>query len=181
MNYYYLDCETTGLDPEDDQLLTVQLQKLPNHSDHSRGPLRIYTLWDHNMSEKSLVARVIPYLQGDPFKFIPVGNNLMFDFKFLSTKISKHFGWDVSTEYFLARPHLDLKHVLIMVNKGNFKGYQRLVKKSGKGSMVPKWYSAKQYGKIVDYIVDEADSFMKMYSRLSNTLPKLSSGRYSIA
>lgn len=175
MSFYYLDCETTGLDPERDELLTVQLQKFPDYHNHESGLLEIYTLWDHDMSEKSLLERVIPYFKSSPFKFIPVGNNLLFDFKFLSSKIKKYFGWDVSPEYFLSRPHLDLKHTLVMINKGRFRGYQQIMRKPKGGAMTQRWFIDQQYGKILDYIVDEADSFMKTYSRLVHTLPKFSS------
>ena len=37
MPHYYLDIETTGLDPKIDQILTIQYQKISVHTGKSAG------------------------------------------------------------------------------------------------------------------------------------------------
>jgi len=53
---YYFDIETTGLDPEEDSIITAQYQELPKPHQTVPGHLKIFTIWDHNMSEKALLA-----------------------------------------------------------------------------------------------------------------------------
>src|SRR3989442_9765925 len=98
----YFDIETTGLDTIKDQIITIQSQKLDMLKGYAAGPLKILKVWDDNQSEKSIVSQLAPLLlDSDPFRFIPVGNNLVFDFKFLAAKFKEHLSLDVDTLYFL--------------------------------------------------------------------------------
>lgn len=174
MSHYYFDIETTGLNPLNDQILTIQYQELDRVKGSPKGPLKIHKIWDDSQSEKGIISEFAKeILQSDPFSFVPVGNNLVFDFKFLSAKFTQYLSMDVDTLYFLNRPHIDLKHVLILINNGNFKGYHQLLGKSGQGKMVPYWYSQEQYDKIIDYVTNEATSFTKMCTKLQKLLPNL--------
>ncbi len=117
---YYLDIETSGLDPEEDQILTIQYQKISS-TGNAIGQLTILPSWKY--SEEDIVKEIATYMLDDnPWNFIPVGNNLIFEFKFLVSKFRKYLGKELDIGYFFSRPHLDLKHVMILANSGNFKG-----------------------------------------------------------
>ncbi len=173
MTQNFFDIETSGLDPERDEIITIQSQSLPKSSQTISDPLKIMKIWDHNMSEKALLSRILPLFIGSPWKFIPVGNNLLFDFKFLAAKIKKYFGYNVTAEYFLSRPHLDLKTTMILMNEGKFTKYSQIMQKQSNGKIIPELFHNRKYDQIVDYIKDEANAFVKFYSHLQKTLPSL--------
>ena len=167
------DLETTGLNPEKDKIITFQSQLLPKAPDAAPGPLRILKIWDFGMSEKSLLSAIIPSFLGSPWKFIPVGNNLIFDFKFLAARIRKHFGNSSSLDYFVFRPHLDLKTTMILMNNGKFTKYSQIMQKKANGSIIPELFHNRRYDEIISYVKDEADAFVKFYSHLQRLLPGL--------
>jgi len=87
---YYLDIETSGLDPDEDQILTIQYQKISS-TGNAIGPLTILPSWKY--SEEDIVKEIATYMLDDnPWNFIPVGNNLIFEFKFLVSKFRKYLG-----------------------------------------------------------------------------------------
>lgn len=174
MPHYYFDIETTGLDPQRDQIVTIQYQKIDTCKGYAVGPLKILKSWDDGQSEKSVLSTIAPMLMdSNPFSFVPVGNNLIFDFKFLAAKFQQHLGVDVDTLYFLMRPHLDLKPLLIFINGGRFKGYGDLLGKQRDGEKVPLWHSQREYDKILEYVKNEAVAFIKFCSKSQQLLPNL--------
>lgn len=159
MPHYYLDIETTGLDPKIDQILTIQFQKISVFTGKAIGPLNILTSWEN--SEEDIVKEIAMYMLDEyPWNFVPVGNNLTFEFKFLSNKFQKYLGQNIDVEFFVTRPHIDLKSVMILANSGKFKGCHLVLGKQGSGSEVPIWYQNNEYQKILDYVVDEAKCFI---------------------
>jgi hypothetical protein len=64
-------------------------------------------------------------------------------------------------EYFVTRPHIDLKPVMILANGGKFKGCHLVLGKKGSGANVPLWYKEGRFDLIEDYVIDEADCFME--------------------
>jgi len=169
MPHYYFDIETTGLDPEKDQILTIQFQKIAIDSGAPEEPLTILKSWENN--EKQIIKEIFPKLTTEnPFSFVPVGNNLNFEFKFLASKLNKYFDMNIGSPFFHSRPYIDLKHVMILLNRGRFKGYHLILNKSGNGSDVPKWYQSKEYKKIIKYIKTEAKSFTKFYACFNNLI-----------
>lgn len=174
MPHYYFDIETTGLDPQRDQIVTIQYQRIDTYKGHAIGSLKILNTWENGQSEKSAISTIAPMLMdSNPFRFVPVGNNLLFDFKFLASKFQKHLALDVDTLYFLMRPNLDLKPLLIFINGGKFKGYHHLLSKQDNGNNVPSWYAQREYDKILEYIKNEAAAFVKFCAKSQQLLPNL--------
>jgi len=167
--HYYFDIETTGLDPEVDQILTIQYQKISVFTGKPVGPLTILTSWDY--SEEDIVKEIATFmLDKYPWNFVPVGNNLTFEFKFLSNKFRKYLGKEIDVEYFVTRPHIDLKAVMILANSGKFKGCHLVLGKQGNGADVPIWYQNGEYQKIIEYIEDEANCFLNFTSEAQKVL-----------
>jgi len=168
---YYFDIETTGLNPERDEIISIQYQKIVLHSGKAIGPLEIFTTWSHEFSEKNILKKILPLITSpNPFRFVPVGNNLNFEFKFLVNKINKYFDLDINLDYFISRPHMDIKPIMVFVNHGRFKGCHLVLNKFNNGSMVPQWYYNSQYEKIVDYIKHKAVSFTEFISNFLNLM-----------
>ena len=169
MPHYYLDIETTGLDPEIDQILTIQYQKILVHTGEAVGPLTILSSWDY--SEEDIVKEIaINLLDEDHWNFVPVGNNLTFEFKFFVNKFRKYLGKEIDVEYFVTRPHIDLKSVMILANSGKFKGCHLVLGKKGNSTDVPVWYQNGEYQKIIEYIEDEASCFLNFTSEAQKVL-----------
>ena len=171
MPHYYLDIETTGLDPDEDEIITIQYQKIALDNGTPEEDLTILKSWTAGSSEKKIISEIMPFLMSsNPFHFVPVGNNLNFEFKFLAAKINKYFGMDVDSGYFHSRPYIDLKPLMILLNGGRFKGYQLILNKPFSGSNVPIWYENKEYEKIVNYISTEAAAFAGFYNNIHHLM-----------
>jgi len=174
---YYFDIETTGCDKFRHKIITIQYQRLNGFTGQPFGDLAILKEWES--SEKDILAKFIPIFIGEkPFDFIPVGDNLSFDFEFMRVKSEKYGLSKLEIDYlYHDKPTIDLTPILIMVNKGSFKGYDR-VWKSGLGAkglrneLVPQWYESKQYDKIIEYITAERDAFASVYMILKREMPK---------
>ncbi len=70
-------------------------------------------------------------------------------------------------------PMIGLKHVLVIVNNGSFKGYPCFLGKSGLARNMVAWYYNKDYQKILDYVITEVADFLRMYFVLKTVLPKM--------
>lgn len=171
MPHSYLDIETTGLDPVKDEIITIQYQKIALDTGRPEEPLTILKSWEDENGEQGIISKIVPLLMSsNPFRFVPVGNNLNFEFGFLARKINQYSNIDIDPVYFHSRPHIDLKPVMILLNGGRFKGYHLILNKSGSGSNVPTWYKNSEYEKIIDYIEDEAGAFVGFYNRVHHLM-----------
>jgi hypothetical protein len=171
MPHYYFDIETTGLDFQNDEILTIQFQKILAENGKPIEPLTILKRWDSNNGEEGLLKRIIPLITSfNPWSFVPVGNNLNFEFNFLYAKIVKYKMNELDPLFFHSRPYIDLKHVMIMLNTGRFKGYHLILRKLESGASIPLWYSNQEYAKIVNYIQMEANAFIEFYFKISQLL-----------
>jgi hypothetical protein len=165
--HYYFDIETTGLDYEKDEIITIQFQKILFEDGSPQEPLTILKSWGKGESEEIMINEITPLIMStNPFKFVPIGNNLNFEFKFLLSKISKYLKIQIDPLYFHSRPHIDLKHVMILLNQGRFKGYNTILKKIESGLNVPIWYQEREYLKILNYIKMEAQAFTDFYTNI---------------
>lgn len=169
---YYFDIETTGLDPKSNKIITIQIQKLIGRTGEPIDELRILKEWES--SEKNIIKKIIPLLTCEnPFDFIVVGKNLLFDFMFLNQRAEKHGLKGFDMRCFYNRASVDLKPVLVMINEGNFRGYDRVLDKKGKlaNVKVPQLYKEKKYQEIIKYIREEAKTFIDAYQKLRKKMP----------
>jgi uncharacterized protein YprB with RNaseH-like and TPR domain len=168
---YYFDIETSGLNPSKDKIVTFQYQALSMATGAPLTKLTIVKEWEDGCSEEMMLKLVMHLLIDAPlWSFVPIGNNLAFDFSFISARMRHYFGIDV-LERLMDRPCIDVKHILVMINKGRFKNYAKIVGKGESGGNVPLWYQRKEYDKIVRYVEMEAEAFVRTYSILKRNLP----------
>lgn len=175
MPEYYLDMETTGLDPKDDQIITIQYQRLGMISGREEGPLNILRSWDS--SEKDIIERFLPqFTGGGPFSFVTIGLNIPFMYSFLVERARIHGLDSPDPLYILGRkPYLDLKPFLVVMNKGSFKGasLDRFADLSFTGDMIPKMFYSQEFNRIEECIKEEAREFQKLYRHLKERAPSL--------
>ena len=173
MPSYYLDIETTGIDQVRDKIITIQYQELERGTGKPIGDLHILKEWELGESEmlqKFIVDSSI--VNSYPFDFIPVGMNLGFEHDFLLEKSTKYNKFPISV---FSKPFIDLKSVLILMNKGEFRnsGLDKMTGKEHSGSPIPLWYKEKQYDKIEEYVIKETYEFGRLYQWLHNAMPSL--------
>jgi hypothetical protein len=163
---YYFDLETTGLNPKEDKIISIQYQQLDREG-NPIGDLVILKEWE--LGEEEIIKRFFSIF--DKWSFIPIGTNLNFDFKFLASKINKYTNINLtSSEIHSDYPHIDIKPILILLNNGNFKGasLHNFTDKGPNGFHIPTYYNNKEYNKITEYIEKEAKSFISFYQFLKN-------------
>jgi len=73
MAEYYFDVETTGTDFNNDEIITIQWQRL-GFSGEPIGELNILKSWESN--EKEILEKFSPNLTCNPWDFIFVGKNM---------------------------------------------------------------------------------------------------------
>lgn len=173
MTNYYFDIETTGLNPEKSQIITIQFQKL-DYKGNTVGDLTILKSWESSEEEilKELVKRTTILDMNNPWGFVPVGYNLSFESKFLNYKLNHY---NICNNFdLLQRPHIDLFHMAIIFNQGQFKGsgLDKISGKEGDGFQVIEAHSFGDYNKIIEYIEMETKEFLKLYVHLLITCTK---------
>ena len=171
---HYFDMETTGLNPQKDKIIAIQTQRLVGRTGEPIDEVNILREWE--TSEKEIVMKMMPLLTcKNPFGFIMVGKNLLFDFMFLNVRAEKYGLKGLDLPCFYNRASIDLKPILVMVNNGNFKGYDRVLDKKGELAKVdvPRLYKEEKYQEIVQYIKEEAKTFVDAYQKLKTRMPSL--------
>ncbi|MCE2499079.1 MAG: hypothetical protein J4F28_08900 [Nitrosopumilaceae archaeon] len=173
MGTYYLDIETSGLDERASKIITVQYQALDRNSGAPAGPLVILKEWEHG--EREVLRRFVENTDvssGKGFDFVPVGYNLGFEHRFLSRRSEMH---GLPTINIRDRPMMDLHTTGVIMNSCEFRGsgLDRMTGKAQNGSMVSRWYEDGDYGKITEYVEDEAREFLRFFAWLCKELPIL--------
>ena len=173
MAYYYLDIETYGEgqpNPANDKIITIQFQEI-SPTGETLDKLHILKEWES--SEEAILTQFIPKLQ--PWSFIPVGNNLNFERKFLKTRcLQAGIPFDVY-DFTYNSPSIDIQPIFIMLNGGQFKGcgMHNFTSKKTSGAVIAPWYRNKEYDKIENYIVEETSAFIEFYQKCCKEFPKL--------
>lgn len=173
MGNYYLDIETTGLNPEKNQIITIQYQELDRRTGEAIGKLKILKAWES--SEKDVLEKFIldsKILDSYRFSFIPIGFNLNFEHNFLKIRTEKNGLPQIDI---LNNPFIDLKIIGVVMNNGEFKGagLDKLTGKDKDGSHIIGWYHNKEFDKITEYIKMESKEFVKFNAWLYKKLPNL--------
>ena len=177
MTTFYLDIETTGLDPKKDKIITIQFQELDRYTGKAIGELTILKEWES--SEKEILEEFISktnILDSYDFSFVPIGYNLGFEHDFI--KIRSELNGLPSLDI-LHCPFIDLRAIGILMNAGQFRGsgLSDITNKKGCGIQIPIWYENKEYDQIIDYIENETEEFVKfnmwLYKKMPSLLPEL--------
>ena len=168
---YYLDIETTGLDPLHNKIITIQYMELDRNTAKPIGPLKILKEWESD--EKTILKKFIEeFRPKDRWAFVPIGYGLSFEHKFFWPRCISN---GLEPINILGGPFLDLMTVAVLMNKGEFKGasLHKMTKKPHSGAIVVQWYDEKKYAEIESYIKTEADEFSNFCVRLYKEMPPL--------
>ncbi len=173
MPNYYLDIETTGLNPKEDKIITIQFAPLNWTTSEPIGDLIILKEWES--SEVNIIKEFIErsgITSEDPFAFVPVGQNLGFEHNFFLERCAKH---GLKRVDILGKPFIDLKTCAILMNRGMFKGsgLHDMAGKPNTGEIVPKLYAEKNYEEIINYIKGEFQAFVNLAKWLYVKMPAL--------
>jgi len=165
LTLFYYDQETTGDDPQQDRIITVQFHQLDENLEPV-GPFQIMAEWE--WGEKQILQMVLGkgLLQAN-WDFVPVGNRLRFDLTFLVERTTKWnlIQWDMATlkYYFFTKPLLDLQPVLILMNRGQFTGSSlHAFADKEPGARIPALYRKGSYADIIAYVTREHDAALEL-------------------
>jgi hypothetical protein len=85
---FYLDIETTGIDPNKCKIITIQFVELDRNTGVKKGELKILKEWLSD--EKDILLKFISeskIADPHPFTFVPVGTQTWLRTHFLSRKM----------------------------------------------------------------------------------------------
>lgn len=181
MPEFYFDVETysPGVkpDPLNEKIITIQYQRLSTKDGATEGDLQILTEWGLGSEKAMLDAFRKIFLTGNDWDFIPIGVNLYgFDLIAILTRLNYHFNLGLGLEFLRSRPAIDIKPVVVMMNYGKFSTYRNLLGKK-ESSKVKDWYETGNktgnYQPIIDYVKQEAQSFIRLYQTLKRAIPQI--------
>jgi len=128
MPFYYFDVETTGIEPGINMVVTIQYAKLTDDFEPVTD-LEVLKIWEFK-SERELIKTFLEYskLFEEPFTFVPVGVNLVYGLAFIYTRARRYrLVSEPLVDILRWKPFIDLKPVLVIINKGRFGEYTKFV------------------------------------------------------
>ena len=139
------------------------------------GDLKILKAWES--SEKDILELFLPvFIGSNPFSFIAIGSNIPFVYTFLVER-ARILDLDAPDPVYLfgSKPYLDIKPFLVMMNGGSFKGasLERFTEMSFRGDLIPKLFMNKDFRRIEECVIEEANEFRKLYVHLKEKAPGL--------
>jgi len=158
---YYFDVETTGDDPQQDRIVTVQYQPLADDL-APVGSFQVIAEWE--WGEKQVIQMVLDKGVLEPtWDFVPVGNRLRFDLTFLIERATKWklIDWDLAKlkYYWFTKPYVDLGPILVLLNRGQMAGSSlHVFADKESGARVPNMYRLGRYAEIIEYVTRERDA-----------------------
>lgn len=177
---YYFDLETTGDDPQQDRIVTIQYQPLADDLTPA-GSFQVIAEWEWGEKQVTQMALEKGILE-PTWDFIPVGNRLRFDLTFLLERATKWklIEWDMAKTkyYWFTKPYLDLASILVMLNRGAFTGSSLHIfadKESGAG--VPKMYREARFAEIIEYVTRERNAAVDLLKESREVLGALGDRR----
>ncbi len=166
LTLYYFDQETTGDDPQQDRIVSVQLHRLDENLEPV-GTFQIMAEWE--WGEKQIIQMILEkgILQPN-WDFVPVGNRVRFDLTFLIERATKWnlIQWDMATlkYYWFTKPILDLQPVLVLMNRGEFTGSSlHAFADKEPGARIPALYRKGAYADIIAYVTREHDAALELF------------------
>lgn len=181
MPEYYLDLETFSptkpIDFNKDPIISIAYQQIDSKTGNVLTPLTILKSWESSEQEMLKKFYQIFNIQ-NRWSFIPIGYKLSdFDYVMLGTHFRK-YGMNINATELYNHPYIDLYPVALLCNGGEFKGcsLERMAGKQGTGASISDWFINKDYKSIEDYIKDEAQSFIKLYSYFVKQMPVMWQG-----
>lgn len=176
MPEFYFDIETTGINPASDSIVTIQWHDLSTRNYADVMP-RILCAWD--TSEREILRTFLVWSRffTEPWNFIPVGFNLDFEMRFIFIRAKAHGLIPPEAKFeelAAAKPRKDLKHIVVLMNGGSFKGasLENFSAKPSSGHEVIQALQEGNHDKIFDYIQKEMWGFIRLYARLETDLPR---------
>jgi hypothetical protein len=176
MSFYYLDIETTGLDPYKDKIIAITYQELDKEG-NSVGDLIILKEWE--TSEFDICVDLASLFRNShTWGFMPVMQNYLFDFRFIFNKFNKykikHFP-ENELDFLYSLPFIDIKHFLVIKNNLEFvgSGLDKMTNKEHSGSHIPKLYENREYGLIEEYIKQETGAFIQTWKLIIQQVQKM--------
>ncbi len=180
LTLFYFDQETTGDDPQQDRIVTVQVRQLDDDLEPV-GPLQIMAEWE--WGEKQIIQMALEKgILKPTWDFVPVGNRLRFDVTFLIERATKWnlIQWDQATlkYYWFSKPLLDLQPILILMNRGKFTGSSlHAFADKESGAKVPALYRKGAYTDIIDYVTREQEAALDLLRQSRKVLGELGDAR----
>jgi hypothetical protein len=177
MAMYYLDIETTGVDPRRSQILTIQYQEV-GPGGRPRGELHVLKSWESDEREVlSMFHDTTRFFdERRPWAFFPTGFNLGFEYRFLIDRMRRNqMEPGVSWDFALQKPSLDLQPVAILMNGGAFKGasLENFSPKPTSGHRVIEAIKTQDWPAVEAYIDAETAAFFDLLQRLHEVMPEL--------
>ncbi len=171
MVHYYLDLETYGKgerpDPRKDKILLATICPIDPRSGKPLAEPTFLRSWEIGEAEltKQLVHRLF---DNNQFDAVPVGFSLAFDLWFLKHKAMQHMKVDLGDDVFTQKPTIDLKHAMVLANRGVFKG----VALGTDGKRIKEWYEDVDLARIERYAQEKLVKFSNEYAKLAKKLQR---------